>query len=331
MNCSGCGAAMEDGALSCPACRRLTHATALEDLAKRAGAAWRIGDFTLERTLWAQSLPLLPEDTLQHRTIQARIAEIDQQRSASAGAPEGDWRQKLTMGAGGVGPLLLLALTKGKFLLLGLTKIGTLLTMLASLGVYWALYGWAFALGLVLSIYIHEMGHVAAIRHYGFPASAPMFIPGFGAFIQLRGIRLPPIPEARVGLAGPLYGLGAAVAALGCYYATHANIWAVIAHFGAIINFFNLIPVWQLDGSRGMRSLTRGQRGIVLASSLALWAVTSSPMLLLIAAGCGYRLFTRDWQQEPDREGLMQFVGLLVALATVATLSAGGAAISTTQ
>ena len=326
MNCTACGAAMELEALSCPACRRLTHAAALEDLAKRAGAAWRIGDFTLERTLWVQSLPLLPEDTVQHRTIQARIDEIDRQRSVSAGStPAGDWRQKIGMG---VGPLLLLALTKGKFLLLGLTKIGTLLTMLASLGVYWAIYGWAFALGLVVSIYIHEMGHVAAIRRYGFPASAPMFIPGFGAFIQLRGIRLPPIPEARVGLAGPLYGFGAAVAALGCYYATRAPIWAVIAHFGAIINFFNLIPVWQLDGSRGLRSLTRGQRGVVLAAALVLWAITSSPMLLLIAAGCAYRLFTRDWQTEPDREGLMQFVGLLVALAAIATLSDGPAAIS---
>jgi Zn-dependent protease len=325
MTCTACGAEMEEAALSCPACRRLTHAAELEDLAKRAGAAWRIGDFTLERTLWVQSLPLLPEDTVQHRTIQARIDEIDQQRSASGGAPEGHWREKVGMG---VGPVLLLAVTKGKFLLLGLTKIGTLLTMLASLGVYWAIYGWAFALGLVVSIYIHEMGHVAAIRRYGFPASAPMFIPGFGAFIQLRGIRLPPIPEARVGLAGPLYGFGAAVAALGCYYATHAPIWAVIAHFGAIINFFNLIPVWQLDGSRGLRSLTRGQRGVVLAAALVLWAVTSSPMLLLIAAGCAYRLFTRDWQDEPDREGLMQFVGLLVALAAIATLSDGPAAIS---
>src|ERR1017187_7156363 len=111
MNCTACGAAMELEALSCPACRRLTHATALEDLAKRAGAAWRIGDFPLERTLWAQSLPLLPADTVQHRTMQARLAEIDQQRAPTGGAPESHWRQKVSMGAG---PLLLLALTKGK-------------------------------------------------------------------------------------------------------------------------------------------------------------------------------------------------------------------------
>ena len=331
MNCPACGVLMEASALSCPGCRRLTHGAALEDLAKRAGAAWRVGDFALERSLWVQSLPLLPEDTVQHRTIQARIEEIDRQRTESAGAPHGGWRQKLSMGAGGAGPLLLLALTKGKFLLLGLTKMGTLLTMLASLGVYWAIYGWAFALGLVISIYIHEMGHVAAIRRYGFPASAPMFIPGFGAFIQLRGVRLPPIPEARVGLAGPLYGFGAALAALGFYYATHAPIWAVIAHFGAVINFFNLIPIWQLDGSRGLRSLTRFQRGIVLAAAFGLWMITSVPMLLLISAGCAYRMFTKDWQNEPDREGLLQFVGLLVAFAAISVLSAVPAAISSVR
>jgi Zn-dependent protease len=188
--------------------------------------------------------------------------------------------------------------------------------------VYWALYGWAFALGLILSIYIHEMGHVAAIRRYGFPASAPMFIPGFGAFIQLRGVRLPPVPEARVGLAGPLYGLGAAVAALACYYLTGAKIWAVIAHFGAIVNCFNLIPVWQLDGSRGMRSLTRLERGIVLAAAASLWMLTGTPMLGLISLGCIYRMFTRDWQNEPDREGLIQFVGLLAAFAIISALTA---------
>jgi Zn-dependent protease len=187
--------------------------------------------------------------------------------------------------------------------------------------VYWALYGWALALGVVLSIYVHEMGHVAMIRRYGFPASAPMFIPGLGAFIQLRGVRLPPIPDARVGLAGPVYGLGAALAALGAYYVSGVKVWGVIAHFGAWINLFNLIPVWQLDGSRGLHSLARSQRGLVLMAAATLWLLTSNPMLLLIAIGCGYRMFTRDWQAEPDHTGLAQFLALLTLLAAVVKLS----------
>jgi Zn-dependent protease len=293
------------------------RASELEDLARQAKAAWRVGKFAEERALWERSLSLLPRDTVQYAKIQARVKELDEQAAIAGEAHGSGWRKA----SAGIGPAILLLVSKGKMLLLGLAKIGTLLSMAASLGVYWALYGWAFAAGLVISIYIHEMGHVIAIRRYGFPASAPMFIPGLGALIRMRGVRLPPIPDARIGLAGPLYGLGAAVVALGMYYGTHAKIWGAIAHFGAIVNLFNLIPVWQLDGSRGVRSLTRAQRGMVLGAAAALWLLTSNPMLLLVGGVCAYRMFTRDWQVEPDRHGLLQFAGLLTALTLVTALA----------
>ena len=141
----------------------------------------------------------------------------------------------------------------------------------------------------------------------------------------------PPIPDARIGLAGPIYGLGAALAALAVYYFTGNRIWAVIAHFGAVINMFNLIPVWQLDGSRGVRSLTRYERGVVLAAAVTLWLVTSAPMLVLVAIACAWRMFTRDWQPEPDRQGLLQFVGLLVAFSVMTAVSSSSAVISATH
>src|ERR1051326_5804830 len=95
------------------------------------------------------------------------------------------------IGAGGVAAwkfktILLLGLTKGKLLLLGLTKMSTLLSMLAMFGTYWFAYGWPFAAGLVLSIYVHEMGHVIALRRYNIAATAPMFIPFFGAFVRMK-------------------------------------------------------------------------------------------------------------------------------------------------
>jgi Zn-dependent protease len=315
--CPQCSAEVTDLALSCPGCLRLTRGAELADLARQAAAAWRVGKFAEERELWEKSLGLLPPETVQYATIRARVTELQQQAAISGGESGGGWRKATA----GIGPALLVLLTKGKALLLGLTKLGTLLTMAASLGVYWALYGWGLALGLVLSIYIHEMGHVIVIRRYGFPASAPMFIPGFGALIRMRGVRLPPIPDSRIGLAGPLYGLGAAVVALGMFYATGAKIWGVIAHFGALVNLFNLIPVWQLDGSRGLRSLTQAQRGLVLSAAAVLWLLTSNPLLLLIGAVCGYRMFTRDWQVEPDNAGLLQFTGLLAALTLVTKLA----------
>jgi Zn-dependent protease len=134
-------------------------------------------------------------------------------------------------------------------------------------------------------------------------------------------VKPPPIPDSRIGLAGPVYGFGAALVSLGLYYSTGAKIWAAIANFGALVNLFNLIPVWSLDGSRGFHSLTRLQRGIVLGAAAALWMWTSNPMLFLVAAGATYRMFTRDWQVEPDRPGLAVFVGLLAALAAVGALA----------
>jgi Zn-dependent protease len=285
----------------------------LESLAAQAQQAMVRGDLAAARGFWEQSLLLLPPDSVQHRSIKAHIENLKTVPQAGTG-----WKR----GAAGIGSTLLLVFTKGKLLLLGLTKLSTLLSMLAFAGVYWALYGWTFAVGMVFSIYIHEMGHVLTLREYGIPASAPMFIPGFGAFIRLKQLRITPIQDSRVGLAGPIYGLGAAAFALAAGYVTGAKAWDAIAHFGAVINLFNLIPVWQLDGSRGFASQTRQQRLVILAAAGVLWFVTKEAMLLLIALGATYRMFTKDAAEEPDNVGMGQFLGLLAALSAVAMLAA---------
>ena len=308
--CPDCGIPISESALSCPSCHALVHAQELESLAAQAQQATANGDPAAARKLWEQSAALLPRDTVQYRAIQAHIENLKT-------APQANWKK----GAAGIGPALLLLLTKGKFLLLGLTKLSTLLSMVAFAGVYWAMYGWKFAIGIVFSIYIHEMGHVLMLREYGIAASAPMFIPGFGAFIRLKQLRITPIQDTRVGLAGPIYGLGAAAIALAGGFLTHAKAWDAIAHFGAVINLFNLIPVWQLDGGRGFASQTRQQRLIILAAAGALWWVTGEIFLALIAVGAAYRLFTKDAAQEPDNTGMFQFLGLLAALSAVAILA----------
>src|SRR5206468_274538 len=126
-------------------------------------------------------------------------------------------------------------------LLLGLTKLKTLLSMFAFFGVYWSMYGWPLALGLVLSIYIHEMGHVAALRQLGIESSMPMFIPFVGAFVMLKQRVTDPSVDAKIGLAGPIWGLGAGVAAYLGFVITRAPIWAAIATLTGFINLFNLI------------------------------------------------------------------------------------------
>jgi Zn-dependent protease len=98
-----------------------------------------------------------------------------------------------------------------------------------------------------------------------------------------------PIVDARIGLAGPVWGLSAAVAALIVYFATHIPVWLAIAELTAFINLFNLIPVWQLDGSRGFHALSQPERFIVVATVAgALWA-TGIGVLWIVGAVALYR------------------------------------------
>src|SRR6202011_291351 len=136
-----------------------------------------------------------------------------------------------------------------------------------------------------------------------------------------RRLSITPVQDSRVGLAGPLYGLGAAVTALCACALTGSKLWGAVAHFGAVINLFNLIPVWQLDGSRGLRSANRNQRILIVLGAAVLWMVSSNPMLFLIAIAGVFRLFSKDAPVEGDNIGLLQFTGLLVGLSVVAALA----------
>lgn len=208
----------------------------------------------------------------------------------------------------------LLLLTKGKLLLLGLTNIKALLSILAFLGVYWALYGWWFALGFVASIFVHEMGHYVTVRRLGYAASAPIFIPGFGAFVRWRGATSDPGVLARISLAGPLWGFAAAIASYFVYSITGQAVWLAVAHVGAWINLFNLIPVFIFDGGSAFGALGRQERMAVLVVSIAMWFFLSEFVFLFIALGAGYRIFRKDFPAQPNPFAAYYFIGLLIAL-----------------
>ena len=97
-----------------------------------------------------------------------------------------------------------------------------------------------------------------------------------------------PATDARIGLAGPVWGLGAGIAAYAVYRISGIPLWGAIAQLTGFINLFNLIPIWQLDGSRGFHALSRWQRWVVGALGAA-FLVTSEGLLLLIGAVAVYR------------------------------------------
>ncbi len=326
----GCGTELSENRLSCPVCHRLVHKEELERLAGVAAACAPRQDTLGELRTWCQVLELLPPGSRQYRVVSQKASALSRllDEAPAAVTPavseEPSTRPKSRGGWWGVGGLALLlwklkavvafVATKAKFLLAGLTKSGTFFSMFLSLGVYWAAFGWKFGLGLVISIYIHEMGHVAALRRFGIAASAPMFIPGLGAFVRLNQYPVDAREDARVGLAGPLWGLGAAVGAYLVFLVGGGPVWAAVARIGAWINLFNLFPVWQLDGSRGFRALSRHQRFWVTIIIGVAWFLTAEGLLLLLLVAAGWRAWTGSKDEEGDRIAFVEFVGLVVAL-----------------
>src|SRR5215212_2262839 len=155
-------------------------------------------------------------------------------------------------------------------------------SMIVSVGAYALLGGWWFGLGLVLLIFVHEMGHVLELRRQGVPASAPLFIPFMGAVVGMKQMPKNAWKEAQVALAGPLLGtLGAAaVWAYGSW--TDSNFWIAMAFVGFFINLFNLLPIVPLDGGRAVAALHPAIWAVGLAGLVALAIYRPSPILPII-------------------------------------------------
>lgn len=329
VRCESCGTDIAPSFLSCPVCQRLVHAERLKQLAADAERFREEGEIRPALQAWRDALELLPQSSRQFASVSAKISELtielDKQPAEKKAAGSG-WMKGAAAAGGGIAllawkmkALLLLLLTKGKLLLLGLSKSSTLFSMLLSLGVYWAAWGWKFAAGLIAAMYVHEMGHVAMLRHYGIRATAPMFVPGLGAFVRMNQRLHDPRADARIGLAGPIWGLGASALCALISVVTGWASFAAMATVGAWLNLFNLLPVWQLDGSRGFQALSRGQRWVVTLVGAVMFAATREGLLLLLLILSAIRAVGRGTGTS-DRWILAQFVALIVALSMLMLL-----------
>ncbi len=327
--CPKCQSDIAKALLSCLSCGYLIHSDQLTQLADEAKTFTNDGCLTNALQRWRDALELLPENSKQAGVIQQKITDLNREieKNPALSIPsinENDEKKSWLAKSAGIGALGLLVwkfkfvfvfiITKGKLLLLGLSKSSTAFSMLLSTGVYWVAWGWKFAVGLVLSIYIHEMGHVAMLRRYGHKADAPMFIPGIGAVIRLRQHIGDPQEDARIGLAGPIWGTFAALFCYLVYAISGLGIFAAIGKLGTWINLFNLLPIWQLDGGRAFHSLCRSYRWICAVTILVAWFISKEGLLILLIIFAGSRAMFGSAPKEKDSTSLIQYTILVIAL-----------------
>ena len=234
--------------------------------------------------------------------------------------------------AGAVGAGLLFVLGKAKFLglLAGVLKFKTLATMLLSIGAYAIEWGWLFATGFVLLIFVHEMGHAVALRLEGIPAGAPVFIPFVGAFIAMQGRPRNAAVEARVAMAGPIAGSLAAWVTLWLGVELEQPLLKALGHSAVLINLFNLVPVPPLDGGRIVTAFTRTYWVIGYAVGSVALLVTRSPILFVVML-VGLWSLAQRWRNPdsaydaltPRQRALTALAYAALILGLVATLSVG--------
>ncbi len=281
----------------------------IQALVDRARQATSAGQYQIAIQTWQIILDLLPANSPERAGVESEIGRLTSRLNPQKKV---DWRKRL--GPLGVVIAFLAKFKTAAFLLL--TKAKYLISMLAFIGLYWALFGWWFAVGFFATIFIHEMGHYLVVRGYGLRAELPMFIPGFGAYVRWSGTaEIDPGVRANISLAGPLFGFLAGFAALGLYFVTGQRVCLAVAQIAGWLNLLNLIPIGMFDGGKAMDAISNGQRIAILALSIAMLFVAGEGNLLPwigIAAATAYRLYRRDVTAPRELVGYY-FIALAIA------------------
>lgn len=320
-NCPTCSHWLPDGTLACPDCQTLTYGVHLSQIAHSAQQLEQEQKWAEARERWKSALVWLPEETQQAESVRQHIAQIDARIKAAE-----DTKAKWTKRLGPFAPIALFLIKIKSYVFL-LFKLKFLLSFLAFFGVYWALFGWKFAAGFIACLFIHEMGHYVAVRRRGLKAELPVFLPMMGAYVRWysQGVTLEDL--ASISLAGPLYGLFAAIGCYALFLVTHAAIFMVLVYVGAWINFLNLLPVLGLDGAQATYALSKLQRGLIAITCLVLFGLSITNgnlfgdstlwIFLIVGLGMAWRCLTRDEPEKPSTRTFLYFQALVLILGVI--------------
>lgn len=198
--------------------------------------------------------------------------------------------------------IIILILTKLKFILV-LLKLGkfasTFISMLIMIWVYAKIYGWAFGIGFVMLLFIHEMGHYLCAKYIKLHVTLPIFIPFVGALISMKDTPKDAVAEAKLAIGGPLLGsLGSLICFL-LYFPLKQDFLMALAYTGFVLNLFNLIPLHPLDGGRTVSAISPKLWLIGIPAGVIALIKFFNPIILLLLV-LGVLQLINQWKN-PDK------------------------------
>jgi Zn-dependent protease len=183
------------------------------------------------------------------------------------------------------------------------------LTMVLCMWVYALAWGWAYAAAFVLLIFVHEMGHVYALKEFGIRSSVPIFIPFVGAFIAMTEMPKNARIEAWTGIAGPLVGTGGSMLCWSVALYTGSSFWMAVAYTGFFLNLFNLIPISPLDGGRVVAAISPKLWVLGFIGILVLFFHSFNPILLFILLPAGRNVYNLWKRKDEERKEYYEVEG----------------------
>lgn len=181
--------------------------------------------------------------------------------------------------------------SKSKTTILGLDLQGIGISVLAVIAAV-VFFGPVFGLSLIAVVVIHEFGHVAAFRVAGHHDASFRLVPLLGGYAISN--KQPSTQEESVfiTLMGPAICLAPMLLAYALIPVVAPGFPAAIyplATFASIcgaLNFFNLLPIWPLDGGRLTASITS-----VFHERLPFYIFATSTALLGLVAVLSQSIF----------------------------------------
>ena len=240
---------------------------------------------TLEQGQKIKNLQIVAKHHLTQGAGKTSITEKDNLASAH---PIKKW------GALGLPVLFLLGKLKWVAAIFKFTKLSTLATMFVAVWVYAQIWGVYFAIGFILLIYVHEMGHAIMMHRLGIKAGAPIFIPFVGAVIAMKELPRNAYNESLIAAGGPVLGTIGATFCLIIAWLMNSNFFYALASIGYLINLFNMLPISPMDGGRITGVISKNIKIIGLVIGGFIFYKTSSPILMLILIIGFFSLFKQD-------------------------------------
>ncbi len=202
--------------------------------------------------------------------------------------------------------------------------------------IWWFTGSWIAVVAILFGLLVHEYGHVLAMNAYGMGPARIYVVPFVGGMAKAQRLAESEWHGVLVSLAGPAFGLLAAIPFFGLYIVTGQGMWLEGVFYIAILNLLNLAPAPPLDGSKALgpvlaliHPMVEKVAMILVGVVVVVWGISNGSYIF--AAFLGFALYghLRRGHWRPEGRRLMPAeAGRSVGLFALTAAACFGVALS---